>query len=162
MDLAQFGASGAIVVVVLLFLKFMREESNKNKETYDKVAAALHNVSWVTEETSKNVAANTKATQTADQYLKHRNGRDAKIHRELIRQVKQIPLDINRATDKSLEAYSDSNQKTLEAIKAIPETLKTIAEAQATAILEAEAVKKEQPQTIGQQTVKKQIVQNKE
>lgn len=120
-DLAQFGASGAVVVVVYFFLRFMREEAKKRDETYGQVAAALTVL-------NKSVIENTSATTSADTYLKQRNGRDIEKHAEL-----------------------------LKATKAIPITLKKIAQKQATEIIKAVKVERQyiEHADIGKQTVKK-------
>lgn len=90
MDFSQFGASGAVVVVVFLFLKFMKDEGVKRDTTYAKVAKALEN--------------NEKAVATADKYLRERNGRDAQSHKELMIAVQAIPITMQDIADKQAEA----------------------------------------------------------
>ena len=68
MDISQIGASAAVVLTVLAFLKYMREEATKREETLNKLSTA--------------VDANTKATkelvktnQEHYSFLKNLNGK---------------------------------------------------------------------------------------
>lgn len=115
-DISQLGASGAVVIVVIFFLKYLREENAKNNIALDKLTKAT--------------IQNTAATKSADTYLRQRNGRDIEKHQEL-----------------------------LVATKAIPDTLKQIADDQATAIIKAVTVKE---QHVEHAHVEHQTVQNKE
>jgi hypothetical protein len=133
MDIAQFGASGAVVAVVLLFLKFMREEGAKRDISAQVVAKALDKLSSVT-------AKNTAATIQADTYLKQRNGRDneqhgvnIKIQQDMVQQIQKIP-DIIYSKEKQ---RSEESRAILAAAEAIPITLKKIADDQAEAIIKA-------------------------
>ena len=97
MDFSQFGASGAVVVVVFIFLKYMREEAKKRDITYEKVAKALDGVTSATKK-------NTLATASADQYLRQRNGRDAEFQRENIQAIKQIPTTMQEIANNQATA----------------------------------------------------------
>lgn len=90
MDISQFGASGAVVAVVILFLKFMRDEATKRDVTYNNVARALER--------------NTRATTKADIYLQQRNGRDAEFQRENIRAIQNIPKTMQRIANAQSKA----------------------------------------------------------
>lgn len=88
MDIAQFGASGAVVVVVLAFLKFMRDERVRS----DKREAIL----------VKAINKNTKTVKAADSYLQQRNGRDIEHHKSTLKAVEEIPKTMQRiANDQS-------------------------------------------------------------
>lgn len=100
MDLSQFGASGAVVVVVLLFLRFMRDEATKRDVTYAEVAKALNKLSEAT-------VKNTRATQSADTYLKQRNGRDIEKHTELLKATQAIPKTLEHIADAQAKAIID-------------------------------------------------------
>lgn len=97
MDFSQFGASGAVVLVVFLFLKFMRDEGIKRDATYAKVARALEN-------NVKALENNEKAVASADKYLRERNGRDAQSHKELMVAVQAIPTTMQSIADNQADA----------------------------------------------------------
>ncbi len=88
-DFAQFGASGAVVVVVLLFLRFIQQEATKRDQTYAEIAKSLNKLTAATEK-------NTDATKSADAYLKQRNGRDIEKHTELLKATQAIPRTLKR------------------------------------------------------------------
>lgn len=88
MDLAQFGASGAVVAVVVLFLKFIKEEAEKRDKTYANVAKALDKL-------SKATTKNTSATASADEYLRERNGRDNEHHASTLKAIQKIPTTLD-------------------------------------------------------------------
>lgn len=100
-ELSQLGASGAVVVTVLLFLKFMREESSKRDATYLKISQSLNK--------------NTQATKTADTYLRERNGRDGERHAELIA-VTQAIVD---RLDKSAITLTSDTKDAVQAVKQV-------------------------------------------
>lgn len=61
-DLAQLGASGAVVITVLLFLKYMREEALKREETITKLS---HSVDKNTEASNKQVEASIRQMEAS-------------------------------------------------------------------------------------------------
>lgn len=67
-EYSQLGAAGAVVVVVYLFLRFMRDEGVKRDESHLKLTDAIDRNTEVTNETYK--------------YLKHRNGSFEKLIKE--------------------------------------------------------------------------------
>lgn len=89
-DIGSLGASGAVVLVVGMFLKFMRDEAVKRDATYANVAKALK--------------GNTLATKNADSYLRERNGRDAKSHIETLEAIKTIPTTMQEIADAQAKA----------------------------------------------------------
>lgn len=97
MDLAQFGASGAVVAVVVLFLKFIKEEAEKRDKTYDNVAKALDRL-------SKATTKNTSATTSADVYLRERNGRDNEHHAGTLKAINAIPVTLKKIADDQQKA----------------------------------------------------------
>lgn len=101
MDLAQFGASGAVVVVVIIFLKYMREETTNRDRTYLQVAQALDKLTRAT-------LKNTEATTSADTYLKERNGRDIEKHHELLMATKEIPKTMKKIADEQAHAIIEA------------------------------------------------------
>lgn len=79
MELSQLGASGAVVVVVIIFLKYMKEEGIKREESINKLGLT--------------VDANTKATkelvktnQEHYQFLKNLNGKLSKAVNDTARE----------------------------------------------------------------------------
>ena len=135
MDIAQFGASGAVVAVVLLFLKFMREEGIKRDESYKQVAKALDRLSKNTGENSLQSKLTRAAIKASDSYLRERNGRDNEKHQMLI----------------------NISEEQLKATQAIPATLKKIADDQSAAIITAVKVEQQhvEHQHIEHEVVKK-------
>lgn len=105
-DLSNVGASGAVVVVVIIFLKFIREENLKRDKRDGLLVNAINNI-------GKESKLTRAVAKSADEYLRERNGRDAKSHKEL-----------------------------MVAVKAIPKTMQQIADAQKLAIIEAVKVNK--------------------
>jgi hypothetical protein len=91
-DYTQLGAAGAIVIVVLLFLNYMRTDSNKRDRTYNRVAKALDRL---TVATNKNI----QATVSADTYLKQRNGRDIESHQETLKSIQEIPTTLRKIAE---------------------------------------------------------------
>lgn len=104
MELAQFGASGAVVAVVVLFLKFIKEEAEKRGKTYDNVAKALDRL-------SKATTKNTSATTSADIYLRERNGRDNEHHAAALKAINAIPVTLKKIAD-------DQEKAIIRAVKA--------------------------------------------
>jgi len=96
-DFTQLGASGAVVITVLLFLKYMREEAIKRDATYLKIAANLNK--------------NTKTTKSFDTYLRERNGRDGEVHELLIKEIHKIPQKMIEVADRNLKAYKKMHQE---------------------------------------------------
>jgi len=96
-ELSQLGASGAVVIVVFIFLKYMREE-RKNRDRKDLIF-------------SKIIKANTKTVSETKDYIKDRNGRDGEIHKELIKEIHEIPKQMLKVADRNLEAYKQMTQE---------------------------------------------------
>lgn len=82
-DLVQFGAAGAVVAVVWLFLDYLKKQEAKRDQTYREVAKALKTIAAATDK-------NTRATINADNYIRERNGRDNKFHSEVMHTLQQI------------------------------------------------------------------------
>ena len=67
MDLSQFGAAGAIVIVVALFLKYIRQEAEHRDKIIDKITNAVHlNTEAVTKSTA--------VSQETYRFMKNLNG----------------------------------------------------------------------------------------
>lgn len=62
MDISQLGASGAVVLTVLLFLKYMKEEGIKREETINKLTIS---VDKNTEASKKQVEASLKQMEAS-------------------------------------------------------------------------------------------------
>lgn len=75
--LAALGIVSACVAGLLWVIKFMFKE----------LLPTIQGLEHATK-------ANTSATKSADKYLKERNGRDTKIHTELVTAIKEIPAQI--------------------------------------------------------------------
>lgn len=97
MDLAQFGASGAVVVVVIVFLKFLREEGKNRDKTYELVSEELSKLSNSTDK-------NTQATKSADEYLRERNGRDNEHHGAVLTAINEIPKTMKKIANAQSKA----------------------------------------------------------
>lgn len=110
MDLSQLGASGAVVIVVILFLNFMKEEGKKRDETYAKVAIALDSVTGATRQ-------NTAATENADNYLQQRNGRDIESHKETLIAIQAIPDTMQQIADDQVIAITKALTRTTTQVK---------------------------------------------
>lgn len=99
MDISQLGASGAVVIVVLVFLKYMREDGLRRDKTYKQVVSALNK--------------NANAVAKADKYLRDRNGRDAEYYKETVKSITAIP--------EKMQAIADTQAQTLlENLKKLP------------------------------------------
>lgn len=77
MDIAIIGVLGTCVGGLIWVIKKM----------FNDIVPAINSL-------TKATTANTKATKSADAYLKARNGRDSTMHKELIESIKEIPLQI--------------------------------------------------------------------
>lgn len=60
---------------------------------------------------TKATAANTRATKTADKYLRDRNGRDATSHKELMRAVEAIPTKMQKIADTQATTLVENLEK---------------------------------------------------
>lgn len=69
-DFIQFGAAGAVVAVVMLFLKFMREDGANRDRTYTSVAEALRSLSKATDRNSNVLERHLTATKKTTSALK--------------------------------------------------------------------------------------------
>jgi hypothetical protein len=118
--LAALGIVSVCVGVLVWVIKFM----------FEKILPALENNNKLTAQTIELTKANTKATKSADEYLRQRNGRDNEHHKAA-----------------------------LEAINAIPKTLKKIAIDQEKAIIKAVKVDK---QSVTEQKVEHMTVNHKD
>lgn len=103
MDFTQYGPTGAVVVVVILFLNFIRNEGHQRDETYNKVATALNRLTLATQK-------NTEATKSADVYLRQRNGRDIEKHTELLKATEEIPKTMQKIADEQAVALLQAIQ----------------------------------------------------
>lgn len=121
MDLSQFGASGAVVVVVLLFLKFMRNEGDKRDATYEKVAQALDGVTKSNIGLQSLTKLNTTATKSADEYLRQRNGRDNEFHTEVMMSLKDIPVQAKIQADQVASELKRVGDMTASQLKLVGE-----------------------------------------
>lgn len=66
MDIASYGASGAVVVVVGLFLRYMAEESKKRDISHDKMITAIDNL---TNKTNVQIEVSQKVADSSDQMI---------------------------------------------------------------------------------------------
>lgn len=57
---------------------------------------------------TKAIASNTKVTKSSDKYLRERNGRDSKMHVELIKAVHEIPQQIVDTADITAKALREA------------------------------------------------------
>jgi hypothetical protein len=73
-DLTQFGAAGAIVIVVWFFLKFTREESVRREVTYDKLSAAIEKTAVAAQENTMATRVNTQTTNEMRLFMLRLNG----------------------------------------------------------------------------------------
>lgn len=71
-DMSQVGAASAVVVVVYLFLKFMREQGEKNDESLRHL--------------SKSIDRNTEVSDETHRFLKNLNG---KLEEAVVDKVKR-------------------------------------------------------------------------
>lgn len=71
MDISQIGASAAVVLTVVAFLKFMREESNKRDESIKRLSTAVdkHTIAAETQ---------TKASKEVLAFMQNLNGKLSK------------------------------------------------------------------------------------
>lgn len=121
-------AVGALVWIVKFLMVEMRKSIDHNTSSYQDVARVLGKLSISTDK-------NTRATMSADAYLRKRNGRDNEHHKLV-----------------------------LEGLEAIPTTMKKIADDQANAIIRAVVKERKviKDQRVVRQTVEHEVVKNKE
>jgi geranylgeranyl pyrophosphate synthase len=107
-DFTQLGASGAVVAVVVIFLKFMRDEADKSRadKALDAKNRRKENALLI-----KAINKNTQITQSADTYLRQRNGRDIEKHTELLEATKAIPKTMQRIADTQAKTLLASLKK---------------------------------------------------
>lgn len=89
--LSALGIVGACFAGLIWVIKFQ----------FEKIIPALDGLKNATDN-------NTEATKSADTYLRERNGRDAKMHVELIASIKEIPKQIIDTADKTAHALMDT------------------------------------------------------
>lgn len=65
----------------------------------------------IIEDLQKVTAANTKATKSADDYLRQRNGRDNEHHKETMKVIKAIPDKMQKIADKQAETLAMNLKK---------------------------------------------------
>jgi hypothetical protein len=82
-----------------IFRSILTDIDERNGKNYKKLITAINH--------------NTKATQSADIYLRERNGRDSEIHKELIKEMKAIPIAMNLVADRNLKKYQETLEKTV-------------------------------------------------
>ena len=104
MDLASFGASGAVVAVVVLFLNYITKDTIKREATYEKVAIELKRLANSTDK-------NTMATKSADEYLRKRNGLDMEHHTEVLSAIQAIPEVLRHIADEQSKAIDHAINK---------------------------------------------------
>lgn len=59
------------------------------------------------QEASRDLKEHTKAAVELKTYLKDRNGRDAEIHKELMKEMKEIPIAVRELADRNLKAHQN-------------------------------------------------------
>lgn len=70
---------------------------------------------------------NTEQIKVADEYQRHRNGRDQEMHKELIKAIAEIPKQIvatGKISDASRKDTAKNTGDTAEAVKKVNKTLK--------------------------------------
>lgn len=87
--LAALGIVSSCVLLLGWIIKFM----------FMKLLPAMENNNKLTEEGNKLTKANTKATTTADIYLRERNGRDNEHHEATLKAIKKIPTVLQEIAD---------------------------------------------------------------
>lgn len=87
--LAALGIVSAAVAGFIWVIKFM----------FTKLLPAIDKTNVLAEKGIAMAGANTKATKSADSYLRERNGRDGEKHAELLKATKQIPATMQKIAD---------------------------------------------------------------
>ena len=103
-DLSRLLPEVSILVVVgyfslkclNIFRAILTEMDERNGKNYKKLITAIDR--------------NTKATTNADKYLRDRNGRDAELHRENIKAIKQIVPAMQEMANSSVKTVVDNIQ----------------------------------------------------
>ena len=84
--LAALTIVSACVAVLVWVIKFM----------FTKILPAMENNNKLTAQANVLTKANTKATKSADEYLRERNGRDNEHHAAVLESIKAIPTAMNK------------------------------------------------------------------
>lgn len=71
------------------------------KKMFNQIIPAIDSLTKATQ-------GNTRATKSADTYLRERNGRDASMHKELIQAVQAIPEQIIETANITAKALADT------------------------------------------------------
>lgn len=115
--IAVVGVLATCVGGLLWVIKFM---FTKLLPIIDKNANATDKLVAVTKQ-------NTKQIKIADEYQRHRNGRDNEMHKELIHAIAEIPKQIittGAVSDASGRDTAKNTSATTDAVKKVDETLK--------------------------------------
>lgn len=96
-DLSQFGASGAVVLVVAMFLNFMRAEGKK-RDKKDNLFV-------------KTIKANTKAINKTEEKEAAREARIISRHKLILSATKAIPKKMQTIADTQAKILADSLKK---------------------------------------------------
>lgn len=83
-DFSQFGASGAVVLCVVLFLNFLKKQDDKRNRNDKQVAVTLANAN---RKSTKELSSLIKGL---DSYIKGHNGRQSELHSEMIKGFKEM------------------------------------------------------------------------
>ena len=81
------------------------------KTMFERIIPLVENGNKAIERLVEMTKINTAATNSADKYLRERNGRDSEKHEELIQVTKQIPDKMQEIADKQATALITNFQK---------------------------------------------------
>lgn len=84
--LAALTIVSACVAVLVWVIKFM----------FTKILPAMENNNKLTAQANVLTKANTKATKSADEYLRERNGRDNEHHKATLKAIEEIPNTLKK------------------------------------------------------------------
>lgn len=91
MDLSQLGASGAVVIVVVLFLKFIREEEIAREKSINNLSKAIDKNTKTSQKhlgaIEKQVQASTKAREASHEVLTFMKKLNGKLETATIQKV---------------------------------------------------------------------------
>lgn len=79
MDISQLGASGAVVIVVILFLRFMKEENAKRDRAYEKLSESMDQFAGSNQKIADELGEQTQELRQGNSEAKERNGHLAEL-----------------------------------------------------------------------------------
>ncbi len=99
-DISFLGPAAASVLIVGMFLKYLRDESDRRDEQHDQMIKTL-----------KSVKSQVKEN---DKYLRDRNGRDAEAWAESRKFNKQLIKEMRSLADRNLDATQNIKDQHVE------------------------------------------------